>query len=38
LVPTGAINTHRAKLDEAPGMFPHWINPDSGVTKAILEI
>jgi 2-desacetyl-2-hydroxyethyl bacteriochlorophyllide A dehydrogenase len=38
LVPTGAINTHRAKLSQAPESFPHWINPNNGVIKAILEI
>lgn len=38
LVPTGALNTHRAPLSEAPDLFPVWMRPRSGVIKAILEI
>ena len=38
LIPTGALNTHRASLDEAPGLFPVWIRPEAGVIKAIIEI
>jgi threonine dehydrogenase-like Zn-dependent dehydrogenase len=38
LIPTGALNTHRAKLDEAPERFPEWIRPETGVIKAIIEI
>ncbi len=37
-IPTAALNTHRAKLTDAPGLFAHWIDPASGVIKAILEI
>ena len=37
-IPTAALNTHRAKLTDAPGLFAHWIDPVSGVIKAILEI
>jgi hypothetical protein len=38
LIPTDALNTHRATLSEAPGLFPFWMRPQSGVIKAILEI
>jgi 2-desacetyl-2-hydroxyethyl bacteriochlorophyllide A dehydrogenase len=38
LVPTGALVTHRARLDEAPARFPVWITPEAGVIKALLEI
>jgi 2-desacetyl-2-hydroxyethyl bacteriochlorophyllide A dehydrogenase len=37
-IPTGALATHRAGLDEAPALFPVWIKPESGVIKAIIEI
>jgi 2-desacetyl-2-hydroxyethyl bacteriochlorophyllide A dehydrogenase len=37
-VPTAALLTHRAKLDEAPEQFPTWISPDAGVIKAMIEI
>jgi 2-desacetyl-2-hydroxyethyl bacteriochlorophyllide A dehydrogenase len=37
-IPTGALNTHRARLTDAPDLFAHWIDPASGVIKAILEI
>ncbi len=37
-IPTGALNTHRAILSEAPDLFPIWIKPETGVIKAILEI
>jgi 2-desacetyl-2-hydroxyethyl bacteriochlorophyllide A dehydrogenase len=37
-VPTAALANHRATLDEAPERFPVWINPETGVIKAILEI
>jgi threonine dehydrogenase-like Zn-dependent dehydrogenase len=36
--PTAKLNTHRAKLSEAPGLFPTWIDPASGAIKAIIEI
>jgi len=37
-VPTEALLTHRARLDEAPGRFPSWIAPETGVIKAMIEI
>lgn len=37
-IPTSALNTHRASLDEAPDLFPIWIKPQTGVIKAIIEI
>jgi 2-desacetyl-2-hydroxyethyl bacteriochlorophyllide A dehydrogenase len=38
VAPTSALNTHRGGLDEAPELFSHWIKPQTGVIKAILEI
>ena len=38
LVPTDALVTHRVSLDEAPGSFPTWIKPETGVIKALIEI
>jgi 2-desacetyl-2-hydroxyethyl bacteriochlorophyllide A dehydrogenase len=38
LVPTDAIVTHRASLEEAPDCFPLWIKPETGVIKALIEI
>ncbi|MGD1038022.1 MAG: zinc-binding alcohol dehydrogenase family protein [Roseiarcus sp.] len=37
-IPTKALNTHRATLEEAPKMFPYWLQPSSGVVKALIEI
>ena len=37
-IPTAKLNTHRASLDEAPAAFPHWLQPSSGVVKALIEI
>jgi 2-desacetyl-2-hydroxyethyl bacteriochlorophyllide A dehydrogenase len=37
-VPTDALVTHRASLDEAPDGFPAWIKPETGVVKALIEI
>ena len=37
-VPTKALLTHRATLEEAPERFPVWIAPDAGVIKAMIEI
>jgi 2-desacetyl-2-hydroxyethyl bacteriochlorophyllide A dehydrogenase len=37
-IPTRALNTHRARLSEAPDLFAHWIDPANGVIKVILEI
>jgi 2-desacetyl-2-hydroxyethyl bacteriochlorophyllide A dehydrogenase len=38
LVPTEALVTHRVSLDEAPGSFPIWVKPETGVIKALIEI
>jgi 2-desacetyl-2-hydroxyethyl bacteriochlorophyllide A dehydrogenase len=38
LVPTGALATHRASLEESPALFPVWIKPETGVIKALIEI
>jgi 2-desacetyl-2-hydroxyethyl bacteriochlorophyllide A dehydrogenase len=38
LVPTEAFVTHRVSLDEAPGSFPLWTKPETGVIKALIEI
>jgi 2-desacetyl-2-hydroxyethyl bacteriochlorophyllide A dehydrogenase len=37
-VPTDALVTHRASLEQAPERFPFWITPAAGVIKALLEI
>ena len=37
-VPTAALLTHRASLAEAATRFPFWIDPASGVIKAMIEI
>ena len=37
-IPTDALNTHRASLNDAPAMFPVWMKPENGVIKAIIEI
>ncbi len=37
-IPTRALNTHRATLEEAPEMFARWLQPGSGVVKALIEI
>jgi 2-desacetyl-2-hydroxyethyl bacteriochlorophyllide A dehydrogenase len=36
-VPTRALNTHRATLDELPAMIPQWLDPAAGVIKAVVE-
>lgn len=38
LVPTRAMNTHRATLDEFVDVLPQWMDPASGVIKAIVEV
>jgi threonine dehydrogenase-like Zn-dependent dehydrogenase len=38
LVPTGALATHRASLEESPARFPKWIKPETGAIKALIEI
>jgi hypothetical protein len=35
--PKGLI-THRVGLDEAGERFPDWLNPDSGVVKAMVHL
>jgi 2-desacetyl-2-hydroxyethyl bacteriochlorophyllide A dehydrogenase len=37
-IPTARLNTHRASLEEAPTAFPRWLDPSSGVVKALIEI
>ena len=37
-LPTQALATHRASLDDAARVFPHWLDPASGVVKALIEI
>ena len=37
-VPTEALLTHRAGLEESAQLFPHWIAPQTGVIKAMIEI
>ena len=37
-VPTEALATHRASLDDAPACFPEWIEPKTGVIKALIKI
>jgi 2-desacetyl-2-hydroxyethyl bacteriochlorophyllide A dehydrogenase len=36
-VPTEALNTHAARLAEFPAVLPQWMNPDTGVIKAIVR-
>lgn len=38
LVPSGALNTHRARLLDLPSTFESWMEPGAGVIKAIVEI
>jgi 2-desacetyl-2-hydroxyethyl bacteriochlorophyllide A dehydrogenase len=38
LVPTAAINTHRAPLMDIAQRMPEWIKPESGTIKALLEL
>jgi threonine dehydrogenase-like Zn-dependent dehydrogenase len=37
-VPTLAFGSHRAALEELPDRLPQWMDPASGVIKAIIEI
>jgi hypothetical protein len=32
------MNTHRTTLDEFIATLPHWMDPASGVIKAIVEV
>ena len=36
-VDTSTLNTHRAPLAEVPAMMPLWMNPETGVLKAIVD-
>jgi 2-desacetyl-2-hydroxyethyl bacteriochlorophyllide A dehydrogenase len=38
LVPTGLMNTHRATLDDFIDVLPQWMEPATGVIKAIVEV
>ena len=38
LVPTGLMNTHRTTLDGFIDILPQWMDPASGVIKAIVEV
>lgn len=38
LVPSAALNTHKARLEDLPATFEGWMDPDAGVIKAIVEI
>ena len=38
LVPTALLNTHRTTLDEFMTVLPLWMEPSSGVIKAIVEV
>ena len=37
-IPTARLNAHWASLEQAPAAFPHWLEPSSGVVKALIEI
>jgi 2-desacetyl-2-hydroxyethyl bacteriochlorophyllide A dehydrogenase len=37
-VPSQALNTHRASIADAGKQFAHWMTPQAGVIKAIIEI
>ena len=37
-IPSVALNTHRGALADLPALLPRWIDPRSGVVKAIIEI
>jgi 2-desacetyl-2-hydroxyethyl bacteriochlorophyllide A dehydrogenase len=36
-IPTGLLNTHRAKLTDLPDVMPAWIDPQARVIKALVE-
>lgn len=36
-VPTGALNTHRTRLDQLAEVLPTWMQPQTGVIKGIVE-
>ncbi|WP_445193947.1 zinc-binding alcohol dehydrogenase family protein [Sphingomonas sp. Tas61C01] len=37
-VPTGAFASHRAALGDLPGAFVRWMDPESHVIKALVEV
>jgi 2-desacetyl-2-hydroxyethyl bacteriochlorophyllide A dehydrogenase len=37
-VPTRLMNTHRTTLDDFIGVLPQWMDPASGVIKAVIEV
>lgn len=37
-VPTAALATHRAPLEQIPEALPQWMTPEAGVVKALVEI
>lgn len=37
-IPTDRLNTHHTKLDTLPEIFGHWLEPSSGVIKALVEV
>ncbi len=37
-VPTDALATHRAPLEQSPERFAEWIRPETGVIKALIEV
>jgi threonine dehydrogenase-like Zn-dependent dehydrogenase len=43
LIETGRINvtpwiTHRASMADVPNVFPSWIDPRTGVVKAMIAL
>lgn len=37
-IPTNAMHTHSAALADVPDAMPRWMQPESGVIKAIVEV
>ena len=37
-IPSAALNTHRGALADLPELMPRWIDPASGVVKALVEV
>ena len=37
-VPTGLMNTHRVQFDDFIDVLPRWMDPASGVIKAVIEV
>lgn len=38
IVDTAPWITHRARLEDVPGIFPRWAEPATGVLKAMIEV